>query len=141
VDVGTQTEARRFEAANSVLWQLSFSDGTVILSHHDFSDRPQHVATDAAGVLLYSTQPTAAAPDGSIRMVRKSSTWSQRESDLLLWTQVVDGNGWGPGMDTPVPCFDPVSRANYYNEDVGCVIAFVDSVRIHYEAPTLGTQF
>ena len=33
----------------------------------DFSDRPQFVAQDASGLILYSTKPTGAAPDGSIR--------------------------------------------------------------------------
>lgn len=37
--------------------------------YHGFSDRPQFVARDSVGRLLYSTRPTGAAPDGTIRVV------------------------------------------------------------------------
>src|SRR5690606_10441906 len=36
---------------------------------YDFSDRPQFVAQDSAGIVLYSTVPTGSAPDGTIRYV------------------------------------------------------------------------
>ncbi|HSK18048.1 MAG TPA: hypothetical protein VK912_02835 [Longimicrobiales bacterium] len=143
VDLTSFAEARRFYAPNAVLWQFTpEEDGKVILTHFDFSDRPQHIAQDASGVVLYSTQPTSAAPDGSIRMVQWDAAWAERESDLLLWTQVVDDNAWGPGMATPGTCHHPVTLVNLDStDDPGCVIAFADSVRIHYENPTLGTQW
>lgn len=36
---------------------------------YGFSDRPQFIAQDSVGRLLYSTVPTGAAPDGTIRVV------------------------------------------------------------------------
>jgi hypothetical protein len=133
-------EARRFETPNATLWQIDKDSAfdAMILSHLDFSDRPQFVAQDQSGVVLYSTTPTAAAPHGAIRMVQWNAAWQQRESDLVLWTQVVEGNGWGPNAN-PRRCWDPVTFQNVI-DDPACVIAFVDSVRIHYENPMLGTQ-
>lgn len=142
VDLDAVLEARRFNTPNATLWQLSPGDSdtasaSVVVTHLDFADRPQYVASDASGVVFYSTHPTGAAPDGSIRMVQKNASWSQRESDLVLWTEVLGPNGWGPGQP-PLPCYDPATLQN--NNEPGCGIAFVDSVRIHYESPVPGTQ-
>jgi hypothetical protein len=132
VSLSDAGEARRYETPNAVLYQLSpgEDDFTWVLEPTDFSDRPQYVAQDAAGQLLYSTWPTAAAPDGSIRWVQSAPSWSQRESDLMLWTQIVASNAWGPGVP-PTPCFTV--------GDDGCVLAFVDSAKIVFESPFLGT--
>jgi hypothetical protein len=128
-------EARRFETPNAVLYQLFNTDSTTTLEHLDFADRPQFVAQDASGVIFYSTRPTSAAPDGSIRMVQSDPAWLAEQADILLWTQVIDNNAWGPGVD-PAPCY----LGNEANLAENCVIAFADSVKINYEAPTLGTQ-
>jgi hypothetical protein len=142
VDLNAFTEARRFNAPNATLWQLSPGEDdstatSVVVSHIDFADRPQFVTSDASGVVFYSTHPTSAAPDGSIRMVQKAASWQQRESDLVLWTEVLGPNAWGPGQP-PLPCYDLNTLENIH--EPGCGIAFVDSVRIHYESPVLGTQ-
>jgi hypothetical protein len=47
---------------------LRYNKGAVL----DFSDRPQFVAQHATGTLLYSTLPTAAAANGTIRYVDSS---------------------------------------------------------------------
>lgn len=138
VDLDALVEARRFNSPNSVLWQLTelgddSVSGPVELSYHDFSDRPQFVSQDRDGVVFYSTHP--AAGPGSIRMVQSSPAWNQREADLVLWTQVIRDNQWGRGV-APNPCHT-TDGANVYP----CVIAFVDSIRIHYESPMLGTEF
>ena len=49
---------------------------------HDFSDRPQFVGEDANGIVLYSTKPTAAAPDGTVRELLPTSP--RRESNILF---------------------------------------------------------
>lgn len=135
VALDAPAEARRFETPNAVLYQLTQSDSTsTIVTHLDFADRPQFVAQDAAGLVLYSTRPTSAAPSGSIRTVQSDPAWLAQQSDLLLWTQVIDNNAWGPGV-TPQPCYVGTT-----NSSENCVIAFADSVKINYEAPTLGTQ-
>jgi hypothetical protein len=51
----------------------------------DFSDRPQFVAVDSAGLILYSTVPTGSAPDGTIRYAQQIPAGAQKaESKLLL---------------------------------------------------------
>ena len=131
VSLDADVEARRYETPNAVLYQLTGDSTGVLVEHRDFSDRPQYVAQDNAGFTLYSTQPTTARPEGSIRWVESLPSWAQGESDLMLWTEVVLENAWGPGFD-PLPCGDPA--------DDGCVLAFVDSTRIIFESPFIGTQ-
>jgi hypothetical protein len=70
--------SRRLQTRNTVLYQFQFdevredetADGELIVESFqvfDFSDRPQYVAQDAAGRVLYSTRPTAVAPVGTVR--------------------------------------------------------------------------
>lgn len=49
----------------------------------DFSDRPQYVAQDAAGRLLYSTRPTGAAPRGTVRVIERQAGWPEHETRIL----------------------------------------------------------
>lgn len=73
VDVGGRMELNRISTPNTLLWdvQESVNQGQVNFTAipFDFSDRPQFVAEDVAGRLVYSTRPTGAAPDGTIRLV------------------------------------------------------------------------
>ncbi|MEX0856120.1 MAG: hypothetical protein WD056_00995 [Gemmatimonadota bacterium] len=73
VDVAGRMEVDRVSTPNSLLWdvQESLDQGQVNFNAvpFDFSDRPQFVAQDAQGRLVYSTRPTGAAPDGTIRLV------------------------------------------------------------------------
>jgi hypothetical protein len=64
---------RRIPTANVVLFDLSITQSNGFTRYdtkiHDFSDRPQFIAQHASGVLLYSTLPTAAARNGTLRYV------------------------------------------------------------------------
>ncbi len=75
VDLSTMTEhtQRRLLTPNSVLFEVesSVSNGLIRYSatFYDFSDRPQFIAQDNTGVLLYSTKPTGTAQEGTVRWV------------------------------------------------------------------------
>lgn len=62
---------RRLRTPNTLLHQITISETeTGIRYKHeyfDFSDRPQFIAQDARGRLLYSTVPTPTAPPGTLR--------------------------------------------------------------------------
>jgi hypothetical protein len=49
----------------------------------DFSDRPQFVAQDNRGLLLYSTRPTGAAPRGTVRVIENRPGWTEPETRIL----------------------------------------------------------
>jgi len=130
VALGTLQEQHRYETRNSTLYELSDN----VLSHLDYSDRPQYLAQDAYGVVFYSTTPTSAAPQGTIQTVEWDAIWQQRENNLMLWSQIADKNGWGPGIP-PLPCYDE------FNPQVQpCIFAFADSIKLNYESPLLATQ-
>jgi hypothetical protein len=124
---GAFQETSRYETPNNVLYQLTPQGDGAVLDHIGFSDRPQFVAQDASGLLFYST-------GGAVRRVENAPSWQWPEAGIMLWTQVVDGNRWGPGIE-PLPCHD-AAGANV----LPCVIAYVDSVRIVYENPFMGTM-
>lgn len=86
VDLAASTlaETDRIQTPNIRLFQVTFSRDSVVVvegtdtskiaalvpqavSFRDFSDRPQFIAQMASGTLLYSTRPTSAARDGTIR--------------------------------------------------------------------------
>ena len=67
---------RRYEGED----EIEKLDGIFI----DFSDRPQFMAQDAQGRLLYSTKPTPSAPDGTIRVLSKEFGWDAPEAKILL---------------------------------------------------------
>jgi DNA-binding beta-propeller fold protein YncE len=77
-----QVERQR-DINNLELYQIRF---------YDFSDRPQYIAQDAFGRLLYSTLPTQAAPDGTIRVAEKQSGWQQPETRILLGRGVFEAD-------------------------------------------------
>ena len=53
------------------------------LDFFDFSDRPQFVAQDAEGRVLYSTRPTVANPLGTIRVIERQQNWPEHETRIL----------------------------------------------------------
>lgn len=64
--------SRRILTPNSLLFEVQ-EDQTetgleLTVRYFDFSDRPQFVAVDASGRIVYSTKPTDASPNGTIRM-------------------------------------------------------------------------
>jgi len=89
---GTPAEdlARRLVTLNTPLFEVSRKVDAVTelvkLSGRfiDFSDRPQFVAEDFRGRLLYSTRPTAVAGAGTIRIVTDQPAWDFPEARILL---------------------------------------------------------
>lgn len=59
---------------------------------HDFSDRPQFIAQDKMGRLLYSTRPTAAATPGTVRMLTVPGPNLAPEAYFLFPNNPVRGN-------------------------------------------------
>jgi hypothetical protein len=88
---GTPAEIvnRRVRTPNSNVFEIEQTkDANGFIRYNvsfiDFSDRPQFIAQDVNGQLLYSTKPTGAAPDGTIRIVTNQPGWQQPEVRLLL---------------------------------------------------------
>jgi hypothetical protein len=63
--------SRRIFTPNTLLFDVTVNESSSGLRYsiatHDFSDRPQFIAQHATGTLVYSTLPTPAARDGTIR--------------------------------------------------------------------------
>jgi hypothetical protein len=91
---GTAAEdpSRRLSTPNTVLYELRISVDAagrerLSWSFIDFSDRPQFIAQDIAGRLLYSTRPTGAASPGTIRVVTPPTA-----EDAMPETQLLFGH-------------------------------------------------
>jgi hypothetical protein len=84
---GTPREdlGRRYVTQNNPLFEVAEEEGKVVGYFYDYSDRPQFIAQDVLGRLLFSTKPTAAASLGSVRVVRKEAGWASPETQLLLF--------------------------------------------------------
>jgi hypothetical protein len=84
---GWPVEARRISTPNLVLYDVSMDvvEGKLryVPVYTDYSDRPQFIAEHASGMLLFSTLPTMAARDGTLRYVDRSAG---REETYLLHT-------------------------------------------------------
>ncbi len=68
VDVLAGQEVDRISTPNSILWEVEQDGLTFNRTFFDFSDRPQFLAQDSDGWFVFSTKPTGAAPDGTIRL-------------------------------------------------------------------------
>jgi hypothetical protein len=87
--------ANRLQTPNIVLFQITQREDEggrlrYTGSWIDFSDRPQFVTQDASGRLLYSTVPTPAAADGTIRVLYRDPTWDRLETEILLIDATVE---------------------------------------------------
>lgn len=86
VNAITEVAAERILTPNAVLFDVftgvanGFTRYTT--AAHDFSDRPQFIGQDANGIVLYSTKPTGAAPDGTVRYLL--NTAPRREAKILF---------------------------------------------------------
>jgi DNA-binding beta-propeller fold protein YncE len=80
-----EDQDRRFVTQNNALWEVSEEEGKLVASFYDFSDRPQFVAQDAAGRILYSTKPTSAATTGTARVAWREPGWSSIENRILVF--------------------------------------------------------
>jgi hypothetical protein len=78
-----EAENRRITPQNELLFGVEFSPETgevMRVTLHDYSDRPQFLAQASNGLLVYSTRPTAAARDGTIRLFDPRKT----RSDIFI---------------------------------------------------------
>ncbi len=72
---GIGSETHRISTPNALLWDVQEETGQGVgvsfdIEFHDFSDRPQFLAQDSEGLFVFSTLPTGAAPDGTVRLGR-----------------------------------------------------------------------
>ncbi|MGH7552196.1 MAG: Ig-like domain-containing protein [Longimicrobiales bacterium] len=94
---GTPTEivSARVQTPNVNLFEVKFHNDALFSQRYninfiDFSDRPQFLAQDAFGRILYSTLPTAAAGLGTMRVADRQPGWAQAEVRLLLGRNVTE---------------------------------------------------
>ncbi|HEX7240952.1 MAG TPA: hypothetical protein VF263_11840 [Longimicrobiaceae bacterium] len=70
--VGSEDTGRRIVTENVVLFVVRFTIDdagriNLTITDRDYSDRPQFLAQTASGRIIYSTVPTASAPDGTVQ--------------------------------------------------------------------------
>ncbi|HEX6925339.1 MAG TPA: hypothetical protein VF167_07905 [Longimicrobiaceae bacterium] len=100
---GSLKETARIHTSNLRLYAFEYdieTDSVSTLTEHDYSDRPQFLAQSANGQLLYSTKPTPAAADGTIRIFDASRDTTQgynRGSEIMIW-YARDGKSAGKGV-------------------------------------------
>ncbi|HVG44941.1 MAG TPA: hypothetical protein VM890_09425 [Longimicrobium sp.] len=85
-----EAEDKRIFTQNEKLFSVNLSNYTVVA--FDYSDRPQFIAQASNGLLVYSTKPTAAASDGTVRIFDPRKTRSE------IFTGYVDRHTPGVGL-------------------------------------------
>lgn len=83
-DTPREDLSRRYVTRNTALWEVELDRGKLVARFHDFSDRPQFIAQDAAGRLLFSTRPTSAANTGTVRVATSLPGWTTPEAKLVV---------------------------------------------------------
>jgi hypothetical protein len=76
----TEAQDRRIFTQNEKLFSVTFdptSEAVSTVEVFDYSDRPQFIAQTSNGLLVYSTKPTAAAADGTVRIFDPRKTRSE----------------------------------------------------------------
>jgi hypothetical protein len=96
-----ENPATRIRSPNTPLWEVTVTTDTLgrpryEAAFYDFSDRPQFLAQDQTGLLLYSTVPTPAAASGTIRLAEVQPGWQQPEVRLLFTGRAISSspNHW-----------------------------------------------
>lgn len=112
--------ARRFEIPRATLYDYITPDTTqVLLDYHNYVDRPQFLAQDASGRLLYSATSTTASPVGTIRVADWKATYSTWSAHFLF------------------PCCIPTTHHQPSNRAIkptpGYAIANADSLSLYIE--------
>lgn len=90
-----EAEDRRISPPNELLFSVVYNPITDEVSRvtlHDYSDRPQFLAQASNGLLVYSTRPTAAAKDGTVRI------FDQRKPRSEIFIGYVDRHSAGQGI-------------------------------------------
>ncbi|WP_420126928.1 YncE family protein [Longimicrobium sp.] len=75
-----EAQEKRIFTRNELLFGVIYdveSGEAASVSLHDYSDRPQFLAQTANGLLVYSTRPTAAAEDGTVRIYNPEKARSE----------------------------------------------------------------
>ncbi|HEU0052695.1 MAG TPA: hypothetical protein VFQ39_05940, partial [Longimicrobium sp.] len=82
-----EVEAARIFTKNEVLFDVEFAvdaqTGVAApsrVTRFDYSDRPQFIAQASNGLLVFSTKPTGAAPDGTVRIFDPK----KQESEIFI---------------------------------------------------------
>ncbi len=127
---GTPAEvvSRRIRTPNAVLFTVERQVDINLFERlqvrfFDFSDRPQFIAQDAVGRLLYSTLPTGAAPSGTIRVAENAPGWEQPEVRLLL------GRGIFEADSTNISILNVDSMRVFSSTTAGDMIEIYDHVK------------
>lgn len=85
--------ARRIKTPNAMIYDVAVNTQTSIehydMKVFDFSDRPQYVAQSVTGELYFSTKPTPAAPDGTIRHYDPGTSAPEAQ---IIWQYGTGGN-------------------------------------------------
>ncbi|HEU4884198.1 MAG TPA: hypothetical protein VFT45_18230 [Longimicrobium sp.] len=81
----------RNERLFGVVYDVETGEATTV-TLHDYSDRPQFLAQASNGLLLYSTRPTPAAEDGTVRIYDPNKLRSE------IFTGYVDRHTAGRGL-------------------------------------------
>ena len=105
----------RLQTRNTPLFELHDED--IVVNRVDilnFSDRPQFVAQDAEGRVLYSTRPTEQNPQGTIRVIEHEDGWEEPHSQVLyrLPDDLVRASGEEDTLDVTVTDTLPVAVGN-----------------------------
>jgi hypothetical protein len=90
-----EAEGRRITPPNERLFSVDFNSTTGVTSQvtmFDYSDRPQFLAQASNGLLAYSTRPTAAATDGTVRI------WDPRKTRSDIFIGYVDRSTAGKAI-------------------------------------------
>ena len=86
-----EAQDRRIFTQNEKLFSVKYDPGLTVTAH-DYSDRPQFIAQASNGLLVYSTKPTASAPDGTVRI------FDQRKTRSEIFTGYVDRHNEGKAL-------------------------------------------
>jgi hypothetical protein len=92
IPTGTLREdvSRRLEIPRVTLYEIEVQEDSLLgtrytdIVFHNYADRPQFIAQDAGGRLLYSTTATRAAPEGTIRVADWQPGWESWDVRMLF---------------------------------------------------------
>lgn len=166
------SEVRRIQTPNVKLYDVEFSAQLVpdpeaedaagadsvsalfpgSVTRYDYSDRPQHLGATQAGNLVYSTRPTGAAPDGTLRIYRKAEDRLEiitEYAEERIGNRVVIANADSAFLVNAKPhnllqvCPRPRSRIRSLDRALPkeCFLGSIDQVQRTIEARGYDTEF
>jgi hypothetical protein len=124
--------AQRFTLPRVILYnytEQSDEEGNITsigLEYFNYADRPQHVAQDAHGRLVYSAVATQASPAGTLRLAERRAGWQTWDTRLMF----VDGSpSTNPPGENRALEGDPQAIAIANVDSVTLVWAEVNGIR------------